>query len=156
MLTFGTWDVKTTVIHVYTTEHNFVNNRQIGDESEGRITELYPTGLLFFVLKHGFVQIRGGLEETRLPLPGLRAHDPLCARRSLPMPSCRGTSRCQVSAGTISATCRCRCTLSRTGRTARPGPHASSGVIAPQSRSGPGIPEGKTPAPGRPCLRALP
>ena len=83
--------------------------------------------LVICVPKYGFVQIREGSLGGRLPFPDLRAHDPLRACRRLPMPFCRGTFRCQVLAGTTSATCRCRCTW-RTGRTARPGLRVSSGA----------------------------
>ena len=47
--------------------------------------------LVVFVPKYGFVQIREGSWGGRLPFPDLRAHDPLCACRRLPMLFCRGT-----------------------------------------------------------------
>ena len=89
-----------------------------------------PNRLVVFRPKIRFIQIRGGLEEICLPLPGLREHDLLCACRRLPMHSCRDTFRCQVSAGTASATCRCRCTSNRAGRMARLGSRTSSGATS--------------------------
>ena len=47
--------------------------------------------LVVFVPKYGFAQIREVSWGGRLPFPDLRAHDPLCACRRLPMSFCRGT-----------------------------------------------------------------
>ena len=87
---------------------------------------------------------------TILLLSALRVHDPLRVCMNLPMPSCRGTFRCQVSAGTLLTTGRCHCTWNRTERRVRPKLRASSEATSPRSRSSWDTSEGKTPAPRSP------